>query len=84
MLVFYYLCYEGAVDLNNIQDWNQRHALEVQIMEFGQIPKQIFGKPHPSKTCLLIKDFKQFGNIIFLPKITLIIVKINNDLVLFF
>jgi hypothetical protein len=34
-------------------------------MEFGQIPKQIFEKPHPPKTCLLIKDFQQFGNIVF-------------------
>lgn len=64
LLVFYYLCYEGAVDLNKIRDWNQRHALEVQIMEFGQIPKLIFEKPHPPKTCLLIKDFKQLGNIL--------------------
>jgi factor associated with neutral sphingomyelinase activation len=47
--VFYYLCYEGAVDLDSIQDLNQRHALEVQIMEFGQIPKQIFTLPHPQK-----------------------------------
>lgn len=65
LLVFYYLCYEGAVDLNNIRDWNLRHALEVQIMEFGQIPKRIFEKPHPPKTCMLTKDFKQFGNILF-------------------
>lgn len=28
---------------------NDRHALEVQIMEFGQIPKQIFTKPHVRK-----------------------------------
>lgn len=35
-------------------------------MEFGQIPKQIFQKPHPPKTCLLISDFKQFGIIIYL------------------
>lgn len=41
-------------------------------MEFGQIPKQIFGKPHPPKTCILIKDFKQFGNIVFLQNIILI------------
>lgn len=25
---------------------NDRHALEVQIMEFGQVPKQLFTKPH--------------------------------------
>ncbi|VVC46047.1 Hypothetical protein CINCED_3A020452 [Cinara cedri] len=63
--VFYYLCYEGALNLNDIQDWNQRHAAEVQIMEFGQIPIMIFEKPHPSKTCLLVKDLNQFG---MLPK----------------
>jgi len=75
LLVFYYLCYEGAVDLNNVRDWNQRHALEVQIMEFGQIPKQIFEKPHPPKTCLLIKDFQKFGNIVFY----LTVVLLNNS-----
>lgn len=50
--VFYYLSYEGAVDLDSVIDWDQRHALEVQIMEFGQIPKQIFKKPHPQRTCI--------------------------------
>ncbi|XP_017304778.1 protein FAN-like, partial [Diaphorina citri] len=48
--LFYYLCYEGSVNLDMVQDWNQRHALEVQIMEFGQIPKQIFHSPHPRRT----------------------------------
>jgi factor associated with neutral sphingomyelinase activation len=47
--LFYYLCYEGTVDLDSIHDMNQRHALEVQIMEFGQIPKQIFKVPHPRR-----------------------------------
>lgn len=49
ILVFYYLCYEGNVDLNSIVDLNERHALEVQIMEFGQIPKQVFKVPHPKR-----------------------------------
>lgn len=44
--VFYHLCYEGAIDLENIDDLAKRHALEVQISEFGQIPKQLFTKPH--------------------------------------
>lgn len=48
-LVYYYLCYEGSIDLNSIADVNQRHALEVQIMEFGQIPKQVFTVPHPQR-----------------------------------
>lgn len=47
--MFYYLCYEGNVDLDSIADLNERHALEVQIMEFGQIPKQVFKVPHPRR-----------------------------------
>lgn len=47
--VFYYLCYEGNVNLDSITDLNERHALEVQIMEFGQIPKQVFRVPHPQR-----------------------------------
>lgn len=37
------------MDLDSIKDLNRRHALEVQIMEFGQIPKQIFTIPHPQR-----------------------------------
>jgi len=44
------LCYEGAVDLDTIQDINDRLGLEVQIMEFGQIPKQVFTLPHPKRS----------------------------------
>ncbi|XP_062537016.1 protein FAN-like [Armigeres subalbatus] len=47
--LFYYLCYEGSVDLDQIKDLAARHALEVQISEFGQIPKQLFRTPHVSK-----------------------------------
>ncbi|XP_043276506.1 protein FAN-like isoform X2 [Venturia canescens] len=47
--VFFHLCYEGAVDLDTIHDINDRHGLEVQIMEFGQIPKQVFTLPHPKR-----------------------------------
>ncbi|KAK6632193.1 hypothetical protein RUM44_007224 [Polyplax serrata] len=47
--IFYYLCYEGAVDIDTVQDYNEKHALEVQIMEFGQVPKQIFKIPHPPR-----------------------------------
>lgn len=46
------MCYEGAVDLDTIQDINDRHGLEVQIMEFGQIPKQVFTLPHPKRLTL--------------------------------
>ncbi|XP_045459120.1 protein FAN-like [Melitaea cinxia] len=47
--VFHHVCYEGSVDLECIYDMNDRHALEVQIMEFGQVPKQLFTKPHVRK-----------------------------------
>lgn len=48
--VFYHLCYEGSVDLAAITDLNDRLALEVQITEFGQVPKQLFLKPHPQRS----------------------------------
>ncbi|XP_001606594.3 protein FAN [Nasonia vitripennis] len=47
--IFFHLCYEGAIDLDTIKDINDRHGLEVQIMEFGQIPKQVFKLPHPKR-----------------------------------
>ncbi|XP_059474007.1 protein FAN-like isoform X2 [Neocloeon triangulifer] len=47
--IFYPMCYEGSVDLDSEMDFGKRHALEVQIMEFGQIPKQLFQVPHPPK-----------------------------------
>uniref|UniRef100_A0A182QB95 WD repeat-containing protein 55 homolog n=1 Tax=Anopheles farauti TaxID=69004 RepID=A0A182QB95_9DIPT len=51
--VFYHLCYEGSVDLGTISDLAARHALEVQISEFGQIPKQLFRTAHVAKTLAL-------------------------------
>ncbi|KAG4071183.1 hypothetical protein HA402_001173 [Bradysia odoriphaga] len=48
--LFFHLCYEGSVDLDEINDLRARHALEVQISEFGQIPKQLFDKPHVPRT----------------------------------
>ena len=47
--VFYHLCYEGSVDLDKIQDLEKRYALELQIGEFGQVPKQLFTSPHPQR-----------------------------------
>ncbi|XP_035736480.1 protein FAN-like isoform X1 [Vespa mandarinia] len=52
--LFFHLCYEGAVDLDTIRDINDRHGLEVQIMEFGQIPKQVFTLPHPKRLIPII------------------------------
>jgi factor associated with neutral sphingomyelinase activation len=47
--VFYYLSYEGSVDLEAIEDPVQKCSLEAQIQEFGQTPKQLFSTPHPSR-----------------------------------
>lgn len=49
--LFFHLCYEGAVDLDHVNDLTKRHALEVQISEFGQVPKQLFTKPHVPRLC---------------------------------
>lgn len=38
-----------ALHLCSIADPNQRAALETQIMEFGQTPKQLFVQPHPKR-----------------------------------
>lgn len=54
--VFFHLCYEGSVDLDEINDLRARHALEVQISEFGQIPKQLFNKPHVPRCPTLKSD----------------------------
>ena len=48
-IVFHPLTYEGNVDLDNVSDPLQRRAMELQINEFGQTPKQIFKIPHPPR-----------------------------------
>ncbi|TYZ61985.1 hypothetical protein PybrP1_009835 [[Pythium] brassicae (nom. inval.)] len=47
--LFYYLSYEGAVDLETVTDPTERCSLESQIQEFGQTPKLLFSTPHPSR-----------------------------------
>ncbi|KAK8696551.1 hypothetical protein V6N13_001684 [Hibiscus sabdariffa] len=47
--IFYYLTYEGAVDLDALEDDLQRSAIEDQIANFGQTPMQIFRKRHPRR-----------------------------------
>ncbi|KAG7971974.1 hypothetical protein I3843_07G161500 [Carya illinoinensis] len=47
--IFYYLTYEGAVDLDIMEDDFQRAAIEDQIANFGQTPIQIFRKKHPRR-----------------------------------
>uniref|UniRef100_A0A453SW25 BEACH domain-containing protein n=8 Tax=Aegilops tauschii TaxID=37682 RepID=A0A453SW25_AEGTS len=47
--IFYYVTYEGAVDLENMDDMIQKYAIEDQIANFGQTPIQIFRVKHPRR-----------------------------------
>ncbi|XP_036372416.1 lipopolysaccharide-responsive and beige-like anchor protein [Megalops cyprinoides] len=48
--VFYYLTYEGAVNLSSITDQAQREAIEAQIQSCGQTPCQLLIEPHPPRS----------------------------------
>ena len=47
--VFYYLTYEGAINIAEITDPVERTATIAQINNFGQTPKQLFTRPHPQR-----------------------------------
>lgn len=47
--VFHHLTYEGAVDIETIDDPMQKKATISFINNFGQTPKQLFKRPHPQK-----------------------------------
>ena len=51
--VFYYCSYEGAVNLDAIEDEAEREALEGMINNFGQTPSRLFKEPHPQRKSLL-------------------------------
>lgn len=51
--VFHYLCYEGSVDIDKVEDELERSAIEGHIQNFGQTPSQLIPKePHPSRSGL--------------------------------
>jgi len=58
--MFFPLTYEGAVDIDSIEDSLTRDATIAQIHSYGQTPKLLFTKPHPkknwSKTTNLYQD----------------------------
>jgi hypothetical protein len=47
--VFHPLTYEGAVNIDAIEDKVTKEATIAQISSYGQTPKQLFKKPHPQK-----------------------------------
>ena len=44
--VFYFLTYEGAIEMQSIPEQNERCAILDQINEYGQCPRQLLAKPH--------------------------------------
>lgn len=55
--LYHHLFYEGNVDFEAIEDPLTRNATIGFINNFGQIPSQLFKKPHPQKK---VKGTKKF------------------------
>lgn len=53
--VFHHLSYQGAKDIDNIDDPVERLATIGIIHNFGQTPHQIFSRPHPQREDLKYK-----------------------------
>lgn len=47
--VFYYMTYEGMVDITQVTDPVEKASIESQIAFFGQTPSQLFTTPHPKR-----------------------------------
>ncbi|KAK4474687.1 hypothetical protein MN116_001816 [Schistosoma mekongi] len=58
--VFHYLFYEGNVDIYSIDDPLKRSAVIGFINNFGQIPKQLFKKPHPCRRVIIPRPSTRF------------------------
>lgn len=46
--LFHHITYENNINLDNYSN-EEKNGLMIQILEFGQTPKQLFGSPHPKK-----------------------------------
>jgi hypothetical protein len=47
--VFYYLTYEGVVDVDAIEDPLEKLSTVAQINNFGQTPRQVFKRAHGAR-----------------------------------
>lgn len=54
--VFYPLTYEGNIELHKIDDPIEKKAMEIQVNEYGQTPRQLFKTPHPKKFSNKVND----------------------------
>ncbi|XP_023318209.1 neurobeachin isoform X4 [Trichogramma pretiosum] len=61
--VFYYLTYEGSVDLDSITDPVMKEAIENQIRNFGQTPSQLLMEPHPPRSSAMHLSPMMFASI---------------------
>ncbi|KAK6462101.1 hypothetical protein DFJ63DRAFT_143436 [Scheffersomyces coipomensis] len=55
--VFHHLSYNGAINLDNINDEVEKRAVIGMINNFGQTPKRIFQRPHPTKEVLNLPNY---------------------------
>lgn len=55
--VFHHLSYNGAINLDNINDDVEKRAVIGMINNFGQTPMKVFQKPHIAKETLNLANF---------------------------
>ncbi|CAI5448055.1 unnamed protein product [Caenorhabditis angaria] len=55
--LFHHLFYEGSVDFERIDDPLTRNATIGFVNNFGQIPTQLFKKPHPQKKVNILEGY---------------------------
>lgn len=55
--VFHHLSYNGAINLDNINDDVEKRAVIGMINNFGQTPMKIFHRPHAAKEVLNLANF---------------------------
>lgn len=84
--VFYYCSYEGAVDLDKIENAIEREAVEGMINNFGQTPSQLMRDAHPKRfsqeeifTKLLKNELKKYDMMGFLDRVTSSICDVSNE-----
>ncbi|KAG5421121.1 BPH1 [Candida metapsilosis] len=55
--VFHHYSYNGAIDLDNIEDDVQKRAAIGMINNFGQTPAKVFSRPHVAKEVLNLPSY---------------------------
>ena len=76
--VFHPMTYEGAVDIDAIKDPLEKTSAIVQISSFGQIPKQLFTKPHPERITTLIYNYSTGDRLLRSPSKLNLLISQNN------